>query len=112
MKVMDSTSPFGSRARTRALLGLRLLEESHARELSRLLGLGLSGVQQALTSLERDGPVAARAVGRTRLFRIDPRAFARPELERYLDRLLEPEAALRADVARLRRRPRRTGKPL
>lgn len=112
MKVMTSISPFGSRARTRALLGLRLLRESHARELARVLDLNLSGVQKALASLERDGLVAARPVGRARLFRIDPRAFARAELERYLDRLLATEPALLERVSELRRRPRRTGKPL
>lgn len=109
---MDTGSPFGSASRTRVLLALRLLGESYARELSRLLGLSLSGVQRAIQSLERDGLVAGRSAGRTRLFRLDPRAFARRELERYLDRLLEPEATLRARVASLRRRPRRTGKPL
>jgi len=112
MKVINTASPFGSVSRTRVLLALRLLGESHARELSRLLGFSLSGVQRAILSLERDGLVAGRAAGRTRLFRLDPRAFARRELERYLDRLLEAEPALRARVASLRRRPRRTGKPL
>lgn len=112
MRVTDSSSPFGSRARTRILLTLRLLTESYARELSRLLGASLSSIQRGLQSLERDGLVAGRFVGRTRLFRLNPRAFARRELERYLERLLEPEAELRARAASLRRRPRRTGEPL
>ena len=112
MVVMNSTSPFGSRARTQVLLALRLMRESYARELARLLGLSLSGVQKALGSLERDGLTAARVAGRTRLYRIAPGAFARRELERYLDRLLESQTALRARAATLRRRPRRTGKPL
>ena len=112
MKVMNDSSPFGSRARTRVLLALHLMGESYARELARLLEASLSGIQKALVSLERDALVAARVAGRTRLYRLNPRAFARRELERYLDRLLEPEAGLRAKVAGLRRRPRRTGKPL
>jgi hypothetical protein len=112
MMVMNTSSPFGSRARTRTLLALHLMRESYARELARLLGLSLSGVQRALGSLERDGLVAGRAVGRTRLFCLNPRAFARRELERYLGCLLEAESALRARVAMLRRRPRHTGKPL
>ena len=112
MKVIDTSSPFGSSARTRVLLALRLLTESYARELSRLLELSLSSVQKALRSLERDGLVAARAAGRTRLFRLNPRQHAIAELERYLERLLEPEVALRARVSTMRRRPRRTGKPL
>jgi len=112
MKVTTTSSPFGSRTRTRVLLALRLLAESHARELARLLESSLSGVQKALQSLERDGLVAGRAAGRTRLYRLNPRAPALQELERYLERLLESEAGLRARVADLRRRPRRSGKPL
>src|SRR5687768_17160440 len=112
MKVSGSSSPFGSYARTRVLLALQMLGESYARELARIVGLSLSSVQRALQSFERDGLVAGRFVGRTRLFRLNPRAFARPELERYLERLLDSESELRARAASLRRRPRRTGKPL
>ena len=112
MKFMSNSSPFGSPARTHALLALQLLTESYARELARLLELNLSGVQKALQSLERDGLVAARAVGRTRLYRLSPRAPGRREMERYLEKLLEPEAQLRSRAAQIRRRPRRTGKPL
>ena len=112
MKVTDPSSPFGSAARTRVLLALQLLTESYARELARVLDLHVSGVQKALQSLERDGLVAGRAVGRTRVFRIDPRNAARKELEQYLSRLLEAEHDLRERAASLRRRPRRTGKPL
>lgn len=112
MRVTDASSPFGSRTRTRILLALQLLTESYAREMARLLDANLSNVQRGLQSLERDGLIAGRAVGRTRLYRLNPRAFARRELERYVERLLEPESELRARAARLRRRPRRTGKPL
>ena len=112
MKVIDTSSPFGSAARTRVLLALRLLGESYARELARLLEISLSSVQKALQSLERDGLVAARAAGRTRLCQLNPRNHALGELERYLERVLEPEATLRARAAELRRRPRRPGKPL
>ena len=112
MRVNGNSSPFGSSARTGVLLGLQLLTESYARELARLLDANLSTIQKALQSLERDGLVAGRSAGRTRLYRLSPRAFARRELERYLTRLLEPKAGLRARAAALRRRPRRTGKPL
>jgi DNA-binding transcriptional ArsR family regulator len=109
---MVMSSPFGGRTRTRALLAIRLLDESYARELARLLGSSLAGVQLALRGLERDGLVAARSVGRTRLFRLSPRYFAQDELQRYLLRLTEGAPDLRRRVALLRRRPRRTGKPL
>lgn len=110
--MVRQSSPFGGQARTIVLLALRLLDESYARELARVLALPVSGVQMALRGLERDGLVAARLAGRTRLFRLNPGYFAREELQRYLRRLTEPEDGLRARVAELRRRPRRTGKPL
>ena len=110
--VIRHTSPFGSRSRTQVLIALSLLAESHARELSRVLALPLYSVQQALRSLEKDGLVAARSVGRTRAFRIHPGHFARPELEAYVLKLSEPESELRERISALRRRPRRTGKPL
>ncbi len=112
MKVTTTSSPFGSYARTRVLLALRLLAETYARELARFLELSLSGVQKALRSLERDGLVVGRAAGRTRLYRLSPRAPARQQLERYLEQLLESEVDLRTRAAGLRRRPRRSGKPL
>jgi|SRR5450759_3124621 len=103
-------APFGGTARTNVLLVLELLGEGYPRELARLLESSLSGIQQALRGLERDGIVAARTAGRTRLYRIDPRYFARAELQAYLRRLLEPEAGLRHRADALRRRPRRAGK--
>src|SRR5262245_63139975 len=107
MVVMIRSSPFGSQTRTRVLLALSLLSESYPRELARLLTVPLSGVQKALRSLELDGLVAGRSAGRTRLYRLDPRYFARTSLQQFLARLSEPEAELRRRVAQLRRRPRR-----
>ena len=106
------SSPFGGQARTRVLLGLRLLEESYPRELSRLLELPLSGVQMALRGLEREGLVAGRLAGRTRLVRLNPRYFAKDELQRYLLKLAAADANLQDRVSDLRRRPRAAGKPL
>jgi len=106
-----TSSPFGGQTRTRVLLALRLLEESYPRELARLLVVPLNGVQTALRGLERDGLVAARAAGRTRLYRLNPRYFALDELQQYLLRLAEPENELRKQVTALRRRPRNSGKP-
>jgi hypothetical protein len=109
--VMRASSPFGSWTRTRVLLALSLTGSSYARELSRLLRAPLSGVQKALQSLEVDGLIAGRSVGRTRVFQLDPRYFARDVLKQFLRRLCEPETRLLREVSALRRRPRRTGKP-
>lgn len=109
---MLRSNPFGGTARTRVLVALQLLEESYPRELARILGTSLSGVQTALRGLERDGIVAGRSVGRTRLFRFEPRYFALRELRTYLARLSVNEPTLVRGVQQLRRRPRRTGKPM
>jgi DNA-binding transcriptional ArsR family regulator len=110
--LVGRSSPFGGYTRTRILLALGLLGESYPRELSRVLEVGLSGIQQAIRSLESDGLIAGRSMGRTRVFRIEPRYFAYKELLAYVLRLAEPEDKLQDRVASLRRRPRRTGKPL
>ena len=112
MEVTRKSSPFGAPSRTRVLTALELLSESYPRELARLLRANLSTVQKAVTSLERDGIVAGRTVGRSRLFSIDPRYFAGRELRAFVRRLIEADPTLRERVVQLRRRPRRTGKPL
>ena len=109
---VKTSSPFGGQTRTRVLLALQLLGQSYPRELARVLDAPVSVVQKALKSLELDGLVAGRAVGRTRIVQLEPRYFARDALEVFLSRLVEPEADLRDRIATLRRRPRRTGKPL
>lgn len=109
---MEVTSPFGSQTRTRLLLALSLLQQSYARELARVLEIPISVIQKALLSLERDGLVAARSAGRTRVVSLNPRYFAQRELLTFLKRLTEPEDRLKKAVAKLRRRPRRTGKRL
>jgi DNA-binding transcriptional ArsR family regulator len=93
------------------LLALGLVEESLPRELVHILAVSLNGVQQALRGLEKDGLVAGRLAGRTRLYRLNPRYFARKELNDYLRRLAEPEAELMRRIEGLRKRPRRAGKP-
>jgi predicted transcriptional regulator len=110
--VIGRSSPFGGWTRTRVLLALRMLEESYPTELARLLQAAPSGVWNALRSLELDGLVAGRNVGRTRVFRINPSYLAYEDLQRYLLRLTETEDNLRERIATVRRRPRRKGKKL
>jgi len=112
MKVKTLGSPFGSITRTRVLASLSLLGSSFQRELSRLLDSSPSVVQKALTSLERDGLVAGRMVGRTRSYTLNPRYFAGAEFGAFLKRLAEADRDLQARTAELRRRPRRAGKPV
>ena len=106
------SSPFGSKTRTQTLVALALMESSYPRELARLLGSAVNGVQSALRSLERDGVVVARAVGRTRVFQLNPRYFAAGALKALLGKLAAVDPELRDRISTLRRRPRRTAKPL
>ncbi len=106
------SSPFGSATRTQTLVALALMEASYPRELARILETAVNNVQSALRSLERDGLVVARTVGRTRLFQLNPRYFAANALKTLLDKLAAADPELRESVAALRRRPRRTAKPL
>lgn len=107
-----TSSPFGGRTRTRVLLALALLETSYPRELSRLLNAPVSGVRKALEGLERDALVSGRFVGRTRVVQLSPSYFARQELLTYLRHLAKADRELNSRVDALRRRPRRSGKPL
>lgn len=112
MVVKSLSSPFGGQARTRVLVALRLLGSSFPRELSRLLGTPVSAVSRALAGLERDALVSGRLVGRTRVYTLNPAYFAKRQLEAYLTRLADADAELRERPSQLRRRPRRSGKPL
>jgi hypothetical protein len=112
MVVKTVSSPFGGKARTRALVALSLLGSSFPRELSRLLTAPVSAISRALYGLERDALVAGRLVGRTRVFVLNPAYFAKRELQVYLARLADADTELRTQVESLRRRPRRSGKPL
>ena len=75
-------------------------------------GIGLMTALGTTRDQVWDGLVAGRTIGRTRLVQLDPRYFASETLAAYLLRLSEPEADLRRRVVAIRRRPRRTGKPL
>lgn len=96
------SSPFGSLARTRALLALALMTESYPRELARVLETPLFSIQKALASLERDGLVASRLLGRTRLYALNPRYLASRELREYLERLAGRDFELRRRIQGVR----------
>jgi len=106
------SSPFGGKTRTRVLVALALIGSSFPRELSRLLTAPVSAVSRALYGLEADALVAGRLTGRTRVFTLNPAYFAKRELTAYLTRLADGDADLVRKAESMRRRPRRSGKPL
>lgn len=94
MVLKTESSPFGGRTRTQVLLALHLVEASYAGELATLLDAPPSGVRKALRSLERDGLVAGRAVGRTRVCELNPNYFAKAELRQYPARLARSDSEM------------------
>ncbi len=103
---------FGSSRRTEVLVAIALLGDTYPSELARLLEAPLFSVQNIVAALDREGVVAVRAAGRSRLVSLDPRYFAFNELKNLLLKLSAAEPRLRAAVAGRRSRPRRSGEPL
>ena len=103
---------FGSARRTEILATIALLDETYAREISRLLAAPLISVQRIVEALERDGIIATRIVGVERRIAFNPRFYAISELKALLLRLSDRNDRLTDAVDGLRRRPRRKGKSL
>lgn len=103
---------FGTGVRTKTLIAIFVLDETHAPELARLLGLGSTTVRNAIDTLEQAGLVVGRLEGNTRRVRLNPRFRAYAQLKNLLQKLAVDDAPLLASIADLRRRPRRIGKSL
>ncbi len=103
---------FGSGIRTNILLVIALLEETHAQELSRILGVGKTTVRNALDTLEQAGVISGVLEGRARRVRLDPRFMAHDELSALLNKMALGSPSVIGAVAEFRRRPRRSGKKL
>ncbi len=103
---------FGSVNRERILVYLVARKEGYAREIARFFATGLYPVQKQLERLEFGGVLYSRKAGQTRLFGLNPRYPFLTELTALLQKTLEfypPEERQRLD--KVRRRPRRKGKP-
>ncbi len=103
---------FGSRRRTQVLLALALLEESHSRELSRLLETPLFSVQRIVAALEEEGVLVSRIVGRERRISFNRRYPAFAELQALLMKLAVRDAEVDEAVSQFRTRPRAKGKEI
>ncbi|HEV3085840.1 MAG TPA: winged helix-turn-helix domain-containing protein [Candidatus Elarobacter sp.] len=112
MVTQRSKGLFGSRTRERILKLLGLLEQSYPRELATVLDEDLSVVQRAVDDLERDGILASRLMGRTRLFELNRTYQHYVPVRDLLARMGQNDPETVAAASRLRRRPRRAGKEL
>lgn len=91
---------------------LGLLERSYPREIAAVLDEDLSVVQRGMNDLERDGILASRLAGRTRLFELNRTYQYYAPVKELLVRMgqMDPETVEAAQ--RLRQRPRRANKEL
>lgn len=103
---------FGSRSAEQVLLYLENYGEGFGKAIADTYGVPLNTIQKQLAKLEVAGVLASQRMGRTRVYRWNPRyPFLKPlrELLRSAFPYM-PEAYLRR-YYRQRRRPRRTDKP-
>jgi DNA-binding transcriptional ArsR family regulator len=102
---------FGSLPRSRILVAIALLGTTYAGEIERALRVPHLTVQRVLRDFEREGIVVIQTVGRNRMVSLNERMAGAADLRAFL-----LQYARRTDVEQsvslLRRRPRRTGKPL
>ena len=98
---------------SRILLYLNTFEESYATELARNFTMKQQTVQYHMDKLETYGILRSRIVGRTRLYRINPRYVLRKELRALLDQVMHylPEEVVHEHFVK-RTRPRTKGKAL
>ena len=108
----QSRGLFGSRTRERVLKLLGLLERSYPRELAAALDEDLTTVQRAVEDLERDGILASRLAGRTRLVELNRTYQHFAALRDLVVRMGQSDPETVAAAQRIRQRPRRAGKAI
>ena len=86
--------------------------EGYPLGMARTFGVPVNRIQQQLKRLENNGIVASRLVGKVRLYTFNPRFPFLKELTALTARAYEfvPESE-KEHYYRMRRRPRRAGKP-
>lgn len=106
---------FGNESVERVLFYLLQNETCYALQLKKQFESAISPIQKALLRLERGGILVSTLVGKTRIFQFNPRYPFLEELRSFLKRAYE---ALPEEIKKkyyepsIRKRPRRTGKPL
>ncbi len=103
---------FGSSNRERVLIFLQARDEGYAREIARFFETDLFPIQDQLERLEAGGVIVSKKVGRTILYRFNPRYALLQELKSILAKAISfyPDD-LQEKLLLNRRRPRRRGKP-
>jgi len=95
------------------LLALESYGQAYPSELSKIFDIPVNGIQQQMDRLENGGVIVSSMVGRTRLYKFNPRYPFLKELRALIQRAMEflSEKEMQKYYRR-RTRPRKKGKQL
>ncbi len=104
---------FGNVTIEKILFFLYVYAEGYPLGMARVFGVPVNRIQQQLKRLENGGVVVSRLVGKVRLYTFNPRFPVLKELNEFTANAYEfvPEKE-KERYFRMRKRPRRAGKPL
>lgn len=103
----------GSTSAERVLAFLTARESGYATEIARAFETDLSPIQKQLERMERDGLLINQRVGRTRVYRYNPRFPFVPEVQSLMEKVLQRHPKeMQEKLLYDRRRPRKKEKPL
>ena|SRR5579885_3173318 len=106
---------FSNKNVEKILMYLAIHEKANASELSRAFSSSLDPIQKTLRKLEAGGLLVSFLEGKTRVFQWNPRYPFLPEIQALAKRtyaFLPKNIQEQVYLSNLRKRPRRTGKPL
>lgn len=106
---------FGNESIERVLFYLLKNKTCYALQLKKQFVSPLSSMQKALLRLEGGGILVSNLIGKTRVFQFNPRYLFLKELHSFLQSVYETlpeEIKKKYYEIPVRKRPRRTGKPL
>ena len=86
--LVSRSSPFGGQTRTLVLLALSLLDESFPRELARILGKPLNGIQQAIKGLEPGRLYSLKMFSCDNRDLVEPRTKKQSEATAFLGKIV------------------------
>jgi hypothetical protein len=103
----------GSENAERTLIYILMRDKGYASEIAAFYDVDLYTIQNQLRKFENGGILVSFLEGRTRDFEFNPRYVFLPELKALLEKAFSfyPQEA-KDRLQMIRRRPRRTGKPL
>jgi len=103
----------GSANAEKVLIFILARGEGYAREIARFFETSLNPIQKQLEKFEAAGVLVSCALGKTRIYSMNPRYPFRKPLASLLQRALEFYPKEQTELLLMnRKRPRRAGKPL